>query len=191
MNWNSARKLIESAERLDRDARLHLEEVLKRSSDLLAPLSDPMTLNLGAHRWMAAHREESYSDWLAWILDGTSGPVILSLFGITDVEPMNCPAPADGGIYFCASLARTGSTIDSTALVCIYRGNAQLAGELWARLTTVPAPGEYRSGNNIFFEQSIPVDRFHELERYLDQAINDFIAFISASDGLKRYLPDT
>ena len=48
-------------------------------------LGDPLdpTVDFDTHRWLDGSREESYSDWLAWILDrqGESGPV-LRLFGL-------------------------------------------------------------------------------------------------------------
>src|ERR1039457_7173919 len=80
-SWDSALLLIGSAKSLDEYARQHLEDALARSGAELSPLSDPLALNLGAHRWLSADREESYSDWLAWILQGMSAAAkILPLF---------------------------------------------------------------------------------------------------------------
>lgn len=42
--------------------------MLRRSAELLAPLEDPLQVDLGVHRWLEAQREENYSDWLAWVL---------------------------------------------------------------------------------------------------------------------------
>jgi hypothetical protein len=82
-SWEAARQLVDSAQAADTDARTHLSEALRRSSERLAPLRDPLDLNMGDHRWLGADREESYSDWLAWILQGMkSAPEILLLFGI-------------------------------------------------------------------------------------------------------------
>jgi hypothetical protein len=61
-----------------------LQDVLARSDEQLSPLGEPLKLNLGAHRWLSADREESYSDWLAWILQGIPGAEILPLFDLDD-----------------------------------------------------------------------------------------------------------
>jgi hypothetical protein len=76
--------LIERAERLDQSARRRLTDLLAQSEKELSPLGEPLKLNLGAHRWLSADREESYSDWLAWILQGMSGSDILTLFSLSD-----------------------------------------------------------------------------------------------------------
>ncbi len=84
-SWDSARLLVRSAKVLDDYALKHLQEALDSSSAELAPLGEPLTLNLGKHRWLSADREESYSDWLAWILQGMSGAAeILQLFALSD-----------------------------------------------------------------------------------------------------------
>jgi hypothetical protein len=82
-SWEAARQLVDSAQAADTDAWKHLGEALHRSDERLAPLRDPLGFNLGDHRWLAADREESYSDWLAWILQGMkSASEILLLFGL-------------------------------------------------------------------------------------------------------------
>jgi hypothetical protein len=84
-SWDSAHLLVRSADSLDHYARQHLEDALAQSDAELSPLRDPLALNLGAHRWLSADREESYSDWLAWILQGMSGSAeILPLFALGD-----------------------------------------------------------------------------------------------------------
>jgi len=84
-SWDSAHLLVRSAESLDHYARQHLEDALTQSNAELSPLRDPLALNLGGHRWLFADREESYSDWLAWILQGMAGAIeILPLFALGD-----------------------------------------------------------------------------------------------------------
>jgi hypothetical protein len=84
-SWKPALQLIESAGRLDTYAQERLAEVLARSNEELSPLRDPLGLNVGEHRWLSADREESYSDWLAWILQGLkTAETILPLFGFHD-----------------------------------------------------------------------------------------------------------
>jgi len=80
-SWDAAELLLQKADRLDQHARTRLHDALARSNEALSPLRDPLGLNLGTHRWLVADREESYSDWLAWILQGIGNPAeILPLF---------------------------------------------------------------------------------------------------------------
>jgi hypothetical protein len=83
-SWDSAKLLVERAERLDQLARRRLTAVFELSEKELAPLGEPLKLNLGTHRWLSADREESYSDWLAWILQGMSGSEIVTLFSLNE-----------------------------------------------------------------------------------------------------------
>jgi hypothetical protein len=70
---------------LDHYAQQYLQDALARSDAELSPLAEPLKLNLGEHRWLSADREESYSDWLAWILQGISDSTeILLLFALSD-----------------------------------------------------------------------------------------------------------
>jgi hypothetical protein len=72
-----------------------LQEALDSSSAELAPLGEPLKLNLGKHRWLSADREESYSDWLAWILQGMSGGAeILPLSALGDEATGELRGPA-------------------------------------------------------------------------------------------------
>ena len=61
-----------------------LGDLLKRSSaNTFLGLGDPLEVDFGAHRWLRGAREESYSDWLAWIIDRQAkAERILPLFGI-------------------------------------------------------------------------------------------------------------
>ncbi len=84
-SWDPVRLLVRSAKVLDDYALEHLDKALADSNAELAPLGEPLKLNLGKHRWLSADREESYSDWLAWILQGMSGAAeILPLFALSD-----------------------------------------------------------------------------------------------------------
>jgi hypothetical protein len=58
---------------LDRDAARaarRLDGLLTASGELFPGLGDPLRrdLNVSDHRWLRDDREESYSDWLAWII---------------------------------------------------------------------------------------------------------------------------
>jgi hypothetical protein len=94
-SWDSARLLVQSAKVLDDYALEHLQQALADSNAELAPLGEPLKLNLGKHRWLSEDREESYSDWLAWILQGmSSGAEILPLFALGDEATGELVGPA-------------------------------------------------------------------------------------------------
>jgi len=84
-SWDSAQILVQSAMILDQYSHQRLRDALANSEAQLSPLTDPLKLNLSEHRWLSMDREESYSDWLAWILQGMSSTAeILLLFGRGD-----------------------------------------------------------------------------------------------------------
>jgi len=87
LSWDSTHLFIKSGKILDEYAVKYLQTTLTSSNKELAPLGEPLMLNLGKHRWLSTDREESYSDWLAWILQGMSGfAEILPLFGLNDED---------------------------------------------------------------------------------------------------------
>lgn len=82
--WEPAARMVAAAEK-DADAATQiLGALLKRSSASTFPgLGDPLEADFRAHRWLKGAREESYSDWLAWIIDQQAkAERILPLFGI-------------------------------------------------------------------------------------------------------------
>ena len=94
--WDSAHLLVQSAKILHQYAQQHLQDALAGSDAELSPLSEPLKLNLGEHRWLSADREESYSDWLAWILQGMSGATeILPLFALDHEAMRNLLGPVE------------------------------------------------------------------------------------------------
>jgi hypothetical protein len=52
----------------------HLLELLEESNKRLEPFGDPLEIDFGAHRWLAADREEAYSDWLQWVVEHLDTP---------------------------------------------------------------------------------------------------------------------
>lgn len=81
--------MVNAAERDSAAAAKELSDLLTYSSITAFPgLGDPLRLNFGAHRWLSGAREESYSDWLAWIIDQQDRPAeVFSLLGINVSEP--------------------------------------------------------------------------------------------------------
>jgi hypothetical protein len=80
------RSIVDAAERDAIAARQRLGGLLAEAErTLFFGVGDPLSakLDLDSHRWLAGDREESYSDWLAWILDRQDDPSrVLPLFGI-------------------------------------------------------------------------------------------------------------
>ncbi|MEK7406363.1 MAG: hypothetical protein AAB225_14775 [Acidobacteriota bacterium] len=87
-DWSAVDALVEAARlRLLEDASA-LRELLDRSRNQLK-LVDPLVYDLGVHRWLSADREESYSDWLAWVLERLKdAAAVLRLLGIEDLVSM-------------------------------------------------------------------------------------------------------
>jgi hypothetical protein len=74
--------LVAASQRRVRLENERLVCLLNRSAALLDPLADPLEEDFGAHRWLCGEREESYSDWLAWILSRLQiSSRILAVFG--------------------------------------------------------------------------------------------------------------
>lgn len=61
-------KLIPAVESLRDSEFRELNEISRQSREQLRPLGEPLDHDLGLNRWLAAAREEAYSDWLAWLL---------------------------------------------------------------------------------------------------------------------------
>jgi hypothetical protein len=93
-----------------------------------------------------------------------------------------------GGLYFCLRLSRKDDG-KLFASVFLYRLRASLAVGLWDRSTTAPSDMSYvRTKNNLILERPLPGDKVRDFADYLDQAITAFIAFMSDSGGLRKYL---
>jgi hypothetical protein len=93
-----------------------------------------------------------------------------------------------GGLYCCLELYREDGQSVCGALVYLYRSNGKVANALWSRLEDSPTAGGYRKGNTLIFEHPIPQDDTPHFEKYLNNAIDDFITFISRYGGLKQYI---
>lgn len=55
--------------------RSQLEGLLSKTNAVFQPLTDPLMTDFGAHRWLAREREETYSDWFAWVLEKSPGSI--------------------------------------------------------------------------------------------------------------------
>src|SRR6267378_2290800 len=73
-SWSSITRIVAAAVRYQDLESKQIVDLLKASKDRLSPLDDPLTVDLGLHRWMSRDREEAYSDWLAWVITQISCP---------------------------------------------------------------------------------------------------------------------
>jgi hypothetical protein len=93
-----------------------------------------------------------------------------------------------GGLYFCLTLSRENDRAVYGALVYLYRQRKSLAVHLWASLSRVASATAYVRGNNLFFLRHLSEEKLQDFREYLNLAIDDFVAFIRDSGGLKRHL---
>jgi hypothetical protein len=87
VSWAGALAMVEAT---DRDAdimSIQLDELLAQSRERLGGVDDPFAVDLGMHRWLKRSREETYSDWLQWLLEGRSASDIVQLFGLSSAGP--------------------------------------------------------------------------------------------------------
>lgn len=68
-DWQPAMDLLTSAKAVEEKDGKQLTALLKKSDPSFSPLADPLNVDFNTHRWLAAEREEAYSDWLAWLLE--------------------------------------------------------------------------------------------------------------------------
>ncbi len=80
MNWVPVQRIISSFVPVSVLEARRLQNVFSESNLFLHPFKDPLLIDFGAHRWLSSAREESYSDWLAWILTQLPRPELV--FGV-------------------------------------------------------------------------------------------------------------
>ena len=96
-DWKPAKPFFESWRKLSNALWQEFRELVQNSDENLKPLGEPFYLDLQASRLFSDVREETYSDWLAWILtalssrsDGTAK--IFKLLAINNEEQdSECP----------------------------------------------------------------------------------------------------
>src|SRR5438477_11146537 len=76
-DWNAVHALVRVAKPYLISAASRLRDALAASRCRLAPLQDPFDVDLGVHRWLADDREESYSDWLQWVVEHLQVPALV------------------------------------------------------------------------------------------------------------------
>jgi hypothetical protein len=88
-DWRPVRRVAESFRSFAEAEKGHLIQLLSQSDKLLEPLREPLRLPFHNHRWLdlQREREETYSDWLAWLLSQMpSTGQVLKIFGLGGTE---------------------------------------------------------------------------------------------------------
>jgi hypothetical protein len=87
-DWNPVRRILQSFDQLIQHERRRIEGLLIRSDALFNPLVDPLRLPFDSHRWFDPERarEESYSDWLEWLIAQLDSGQVLQLFSLEHTE---------------------------------------------------------------------------------------------------------
>jgi len=74
MNWQPAQGMVDAMRTWGEVRKTEYQTILQESETRLAPFGEPLRVDFGTHRWLKGEREESYSDWLAWIVDQLKNP---------------------------------------------------------------------------------------------------------------------
>ena len=92
VDWAPVQSLIDAVQPLLDLERERLKVLLEQSQRHLDPLNDPLQGDFGTHRWLKLDREETYSDWLAWIVEQIkTSDLIFPLFGLQNKEASVLP----------------------------------------------------------------------------------------------------
>jgi hypothetical protein len=88
VDWIPIRRILRFFDLLIQHETSRIEGLLMQSDALFHPLADPLRLPLESHRWFdpERQREESYSDWLAWLIAQLNSEQILQLFSLEHTE---------------------------------------------------------------------------------------------------------
>jgi len=89
VSWIPVTRMIWAAEAEAQKLESELKQLLNVSDAKLRAISlcDPLLADAGLNRWLKKEREESYSDWLAWILGQLGSAVdVFEVLGITEHE---------------------------------------------------------------------------------------------------------
>lgn len=106
--WTLVAPLIQSWESLSETLCRQFDKLVECSDGYLRPLEDPLHLDLGTNRLFTNEREETYSDWLAWILqelaatgNANGAADVFQLLSISQTEILSqCAACSDSAKVF-------------------------------------------------------------------------------------------
>jgi len=85
VEWLPAQRMMVAMRDWGEVQKQKYREILDKSEARLAQFGEPLRVDFGAHRWLKGNREESYSDWMAWIVGELRQPdLVFRLFGIKE-----------------------------------------------------------------------------------------------------------
>jgi hypothetical protein len=93
-----------------------------------------------------------------------------------------------GGLYFYLTIFREYDRTSYGACISLYRQNKKHGKDLWDQISSTSPGRAYTKGNSLYFSRPIPKDQLLNFQDHLDDAISDFLAFITANGGLKKHL---
>ena len=130
-NWQPVTRLIDAVRPYLEQQCQQLVELLERSNEALAPLGDPLLTDFGAHRFLRSGREESYTDWLAWILEQLDDPAL-----VLEVLAVNTEAPEGRPTITCELWVPEGHEGQTGRLDLVLRWPGQLLVVVEVKMTS-------------------------------------------------------
>src|SRR5437016_10172624 len=87
VDWLPAQRMMVAMRDWGEVQKQNYRDILDKSEACLAPFGEPLRVDFGTHGWLKEDREESYSAWLAWIVEQLESP--REVFGLFNLEGEN------------------------------------------------------------------------------------------------------
>jgi hypothetical protein len=84
VDWQPAQLMVDAMQTWGDVQKGNYRDILDKSAACLAQFGEPLRVDFGTHRWLKNNREESYSAWLAWIIEQLESPG--EVFGLFKLE---------------------------------------------------------------------------------------------------------
>jgi hypothetical protein len=85
VDWQPAQCMIDAMREWGEVQKGNYLKLLEQSERRFGSFGEPLRVDFGVHRWLWKQREESYSDWFAWIVGELRQPdLVFRLFGIKE-----------------------------------------------------------------------------------------------------------
>jgi hypothetical protein len=141
-DWSAVNRTIAASRLLISGDIRELEVALAVSNRFLSPLEDPFCADFGLHRWLAGDREESYSDWLQYVVLQLGRPdLVYRLFHLKPPPGIERSAPKLSAREFPMDTEDPGRS-RRLDLIIVYPGAAPLVIEV--KITTAETADTYK-----------------------------------------------
>lgn len=85
VDWQPAQCMVDAMREWGEVQKGNYLKLLEQSERRFGSFGEPLRVDFGVHRWLGEQREESYSDWFAWIIGELRQPdLVFRLFGIKE-----------------------------------------------------------------------------------------------------------